>query len=552
MSKRSGPEIHKITTDQCSSLAHRIDDWSIPANDKKIVKAALETLLFLFKILEQKNATIRQLHQFFQFKSEKKKKILPGTQADQADQPEQTDESQSEKSQSALSTSSGSKGKKKRKGVNGRLAAREYKGANIEFYPHETYSAGDRCPDCKGGCLHDITGPGFLRIVGNPPLSATCHCQQKFRCSCCGKRFKAPLPPDVEKFQKEKYAPTAKSMIALLKYGTGFPLYRLSQLQHSLGVPLAPATQWDLMFALFRKVYPVSLALYQYAAQGAVLYHDDTHVRILKMPPPKETGHDPQRTGLNTTAIIAQVDDREIAIFCSGRNHAGENLEHLLLLREEGKDPPIQACDAAIKNIRKNIASILAFCLVHGRRNFVNILDVFPAHASHVIEELAKVFHHDNVARENNYDPQQRLVYHQQHSKPVMDKLRKWLENLFVKKEVEPNSSLGKACNYMLNHFSELTTFLRVPGAPLDTNCVERALKKAILLRKNAYFYKTEKGALVGDLLMTLIETCRLNKINPFDYLTSLQVHSEKVRKSPEKWFPWNFERQITTAEQAA
>ncbi|MFO8002854.1 transposase, partial [Thioalkalivibrio sp.] len=78
------------------------------------------------------------------------------------------------------------------------------------------------------------------------------------------------------------------------------------------------------------------------------------------------------------------------------------------------------------------------------------------------------------------------------------------------KKLVEPNSGLGKAIKYMLKHWKKLTRFLEVPGTPLDNNIAERALKYAILHRKNALFYKTQNGAKVGDLFMSLIHTCQL------------------------------------------
>lgn len=78
-------------------------------------------------------------------------------------------------------------------------------------------------------------------------------------------------------------------------------------------------------------------------------------------------------------------------------------------------------------------------------------------------------------------------------------------------------------------------------GAPLDNNVVERALKKAILHRKNSLFYKTLHGAEVGDLYMSLIHTCELNGVNSFDYLTELQRHSSGLRRAPAGWMPWNY-----------
>ena len=112
--------------------------------------------------------------------------------------------------------------------------------------------------------------------------------------------------------------------------------------------------------------------------------------------------------------------------------------------------------------------------------------------------------------------------------------------------KTEPNSGLGKAISYLLNHWQKLTLFLRQAGAPIDNNIVERALKKAILNRKNALFYKTLNGAGVGDLFMSLIHTCELNGANPFDYLTELQRHAAELKGNPAEWMPWNYRETLT------
>jgi hypothetical protein len=121
-----------------------------------------------------------------------------------------------------------------------------------------------------------------------------------------------------------------------------------------------------------------------------------------------------------------------------------------------------------------------------------------------------------------------------------MQELHVWLERQLGEKRTEPNSALGGAIGYTLKHWEKLTLFLRQAGAPLDNNVCERALKKAILHRKNALFYKTQNGAKVGDLFMSLIYTCQLNEANPFDYLTELQQNAEALAACPERWMPWN------------
>ena len=122
-----------------------------------------------------------------------------------------------------------------------------------------------------------------------------------------------------------------------------------------------------------------------------------------------------------------------------------------------------------------------------------------------------------------------------------MKQLKKWLREQIVQNQVEPNSSLGEAIGFMRKHWDKLTLFLEVPGAPLDNNLCERALKKAILHRKNAMFYKTVNGARVGDIFMSLIHTAELCEANPFDYLVALQRHHERVTETPSRWMPWNY-----------
>jgi transposase len=137
---------------------------------------------------------------------------------------------------------------------------------------------------------------------------------------------------------------------------------------------------------------------------------------------------------------------------------------------------------------------------------------------------------------------------HQERSGPVMEELHGWLERQLAEHRTEPNSALGKAITYLLRHWRPLTLFLRQAGAPLDNNLVERALKRAVLHRKNALFYRTLNGAQVGDLFMSLIHTCPLCSANSFDYLTELQRHAPELAAAPAEWMPWNYRETLERA----
>jgi len=217
----------------------------------------------------------------------------------------------------------------------------------------------------------------------------------------------------------------------------------------------------------------------------------------------------------------------------------------VLAQRAELLEPPIQMCDALSRNMSAELKTIVANCLAHGRRRFVDVAEYFPEECRHVLEALKVIYKNDAVARQRNLSPEARLQFHQAKSTSVMKELQQWLTRQIEDRLVEPNSGLGEAIAYMLKHWDKLTLFLRKAGAPLDNNLCERALKKVILHRKNAMFYKTENGARVGDMYMSLIYTCELCGVNPFDYLTKLQRHTQQLSANPECWMPWNYRQTI-------
>jgi hypothetical protein len=275
-----------------------------------------------------------------------------------------------------------------------------------------------------------------------------------------------------------------------------------------------------------------------------VAHNDDTGMRILKLAREPAPEGKAERTGVFTSGIVSRVGARLIALFFSGWRHAGENLAEVLKRRSPGRPPLIQMCDALSRNaprLSDAVKLLLAYCLAHGRRQFVEVAANFPEQCRYVLETLGGVWHYDELARQQKLTSEERLGFHQEHSGPLMKTLKEWMEAQLAEHQVEPNSGLGKAIQYMLRHWKPLTLFLREAGAPVDNNLVERALKKAILHRKNSLFYRTVKGAEVGDLFMSLIHTCELNRVNSFDYLTELLRHTEALKHSPSEWMPWNY-----------
>lgn len=419
----------------------------------------------------------------------------------------------------------------------GRNAASTFTGAVRVSVPHSVLRSGDTCPECSMGRVYRQKEPKTLiRITGTAPLHSTVFEMERLRCNGCGQVFTAEEPRSAG---PEKYDVTAVAMIALLKYGTGMPFHRMERLEGQLGIPLPASTQWELVERAASLIGPVLDELIRQAAQGSVLHNDDTSMRILRL----ARNSDDSRTGTFTSGIVSIWQEWKIALYFTGWKHAGENLGDVLKRRASELEPPVQMCDALSRNTPKlsGVEILLANCIAHGRRQFIDIITSFPDECRYVLESVGKVYDYDAQAREQRLAPEQRLLFHQQQSGPVMDTLHRWLRSQLDEHRTESNSGLGKAITYLLRHWTKLTLFLRQPGAPIDNNLVERSLKRAILHRKNALFYKSIKGAHVGDLFMSLIHTCELNGVNPFDYLTELLRHHTELAMHPEDWLPWKY-----------
>jgi transposase len=391
---------------------------ALSAEGYQKLRAAIHTLVYVTELLEQKETTLAALRELLcPASTEKTDKVLQqaGVQT------------------GGLGPESAAQKPKRAAAGHGRNGAAAYHGAQKVPVPHASLKAGDACPDGCGGKVYPQRDPGVLvRIKGQAPLAATVYELEKLRCNLCGNVYTAAAPPEAG---EKKYDESAASMIAMLRYGSGFPWNRL------------------------------------------------------------------------------------------------ENLE----------PPAIQMCDALSRNVPKFVETMVANCNAHSRRNFVKVTPNFPEECRFVLESMGEVYGYDEQARTQGLSAEERLRFHQEHSRPVMDKLHSWCTAQFAERKVEPNSGLGQAISYLLKHWEKLTLFLRQAGAPLDNNLVERALKKAILHRKNSLFYKTRKGAQMGDLFMSLIHTCELNGVNAFDYLTELQRHAEELKQNPSAWMPWNY-----------
>ena len=524
------PKLIKLKPADVEALLERVEKEALQEGDYEIIKGLVEAFIYLSQSVNQKATAIRRLLRIiFGAKTETREKLFKI-----AATPKKADAAAEE------SEASCSQSEPEKQPGHGRNGADAYPRAEHVKVPIEDMKTGDVCPECSRGRIYPIKNDGsVVRFVGMAPLYAKIYDLEKMRCNLCGEVFTAQPP---ENIGTQKYDETVGAMIAMLKYGSGFPFHRIEKLQASMGIPLPASTQWDIVEkAADKGAFPAYRELVRQAAQGNLIHNDDTPAKIMELT--RQINEKSARKGMFTTGMVSITQERRIALFFTGQKHAGENLAELLGERKAELDPPIQMCDALSRNIPKDLETIIANCLTHGRRNFVEVVESFPDEVAYVVDRIALVYKTDDKAKKQNLTPQERLILHQRQSGPVMENLKQWCEEQLEQKKTEPNSGLGKAISYMLKHWLPLTLFLRVPGAPLDNNICEQALKKAILHRKNSLFYRTVHGALIGDLFMSLIHTCNLGGVDPFGYLVALQKNYHDLFKNPQNWMPWNYQK---------
>jgi transposase len=513
-----------VSCEELETLLEQAKQEPLREEGYQKLKAAIRTLGYVTELLEKKEATLASLRELLcPASSEKTDKVLQQSGID----------SGPEKPSAGLEARAP---KRKARG-HGRNGAAAYSGARKVPVPHASLKPGYACPDGCGGKVYRQREPGVLvRIKGQAPLVATVYELEKLRCNLCGNVYAAEAPLEAG---EKKYDESAVAMMAVLRYGSGVPWNRTENLEANFGIPLPAATQCEILMANAVLLQPALEELKRQAAQAEVVHNDDTSMRVLSLD--RDADISPERTGVFTSGLVWILQKRRIALYFTGCKHAGENLAEVLKLRSPDLPPIIQMCDALSRNVPKIVETLVANCNAHGRRNFVKVTANFPEPCRFVLETFREIYGYDAVAREQSMSAEKRLAFHQEHSKPVMEKLHAWLDTQFDERLVEPNSGLGQAISYLLNHWQKLTLFLEKPGVPLDNNIVERALKKAILHRKNSLFYKTRKGAQMGDLFMSLIHTCELNDVNAFDYFTELLRHVEELKQNPSEWMPWNY-----------
>ena len=367
------------------------------------------------------------------------------------------------------------------------------------------------------------------------------------RCNGCGIEYMS------HERSLDKWDNTARSSVVLQR-ASGMPFYRLSKLQSLYNIPVAPSTLWNQYLSLWLDCgFHIYKELLCVASNCKVFYLDDTGAKIIEVTQEHKALPEKERRFCHTTGICTETSDgHKMILYITDNKYCGENFAPLVDNRKN-KDHYLKiVADASNQNIPKVSGEdlkkiIIANCLTHGRRKFNDIKDSYPKECGYFLSEISSIYKVEKAC--HNYCARKKLRCHKasssQHIRNIYSKIR----YLFKEKQVEPNSDLGKAMNYWLNHQKELTRFLRVKGIDLDTNRVERALKSIILQRKNSLFFKTRKSAEVHSGLHSIIATCEANSVNAFAYLNWIQSNWQKVQKASQGFMPWDYIAYMNSTE---
>ena len=372
------------------------------------------------------------------------------------------------------------------------------------------------CPCCQGA-LHrigedvaerlDVIPAQFRVIVTHRP---------KYGCRACESAVvQAPAPARLI----EGGLPTETMVAHVLvgKYADHLPLYRQSQIYARQGIELDRSTLADWVGRAAAELQPVHERLFEHLKRSSKLFMDETRAPVL----------DPGRGRTKTGYLWAVArDDRPWGgpdppavayLYAPGRG-----AEHAIRpLAGFGGILQVDAY-AAYKALadpkRAGGPVTLAYCWAHVRRRFYEIAQGGNAPiAEGVLQRIAALYRIETMIR--GLEPEQRRHLRHDQSRPLVDDLRAWLDAQLVR--VPGRSRIAEAIRYALKLWSGLGVFLDDGRVEIDSNVVERSIRPLALNRKNALFAGSDQGGVHWGVIASLIETCKLNTVDPQAYLTS-------------------------------
>ena len=439
----------------------------------------------------------------------------------------------------------------------GRNGASAFSGAKHFVHALAAGVLGALCAACRLGRMTRYREKVVIRVVGQPLFAAELHHLEQARCRGCGRIDRAQAPQGLQEGIGSSYAVydwSACAMLAVMHYFAAIPFKRLESLHEGWGIPLPDANLWRLVDEADDFLLPLYRALELHGVRNATsLRIDDTGSMVValarqiqaELEALKQLGESTKnvRTGINATGVFFETAQGNIVLFFTGRHHAGEVLGQLLKRRTPFGPRLVKVTDGASKNFDHPHRGELieATCNAHAFLKFHDLKDKHPAEYALAGEVYKGVFDNDDEAKALRLTPTQRMLFHRERSKPLMEKLKALCEEKLKNKLVEPNSALWEPLSFIINQWPRLTRFYEEPGVPLDTNLVEQKLIIPVRYLAASFNYQTQTGAEVGDRWMSLIASAHAHGVEPVAYLTHCLRHHQDLSKNPTHYLPWSY-----------
>lgn len=362
---------------------------------------------------------------------------------------------------------------------------------------------------CCGGELHQFDTKEHLVVDRTPAkYTATRYLMPVYSCSCCKNGVTSKEMPFVTPINKGLAGISLLVFVLVSKYQYHLPLYRIQrQIHHESRIWFTRSTlcTWvGQCCGLLERIYTGLLKLYQ---TSKIKHADETRVMVKVDGKLRECW---MWTGL--------TGDGRTAVFLYNKHRSGSAALALLAGSAPGDFLMIDDCPSY--NIPVKEFKLIALrCMAHIRRKFVDALEVkrHKDYLRKVLIKIGQLYRLERYATKSNFTVDQRTELRQNYSKTVLAEIKKLLLNPgFV---VLPQSPAGNAINYFLNNWSEATRFIEWGALPIDNTADERINRPFTIGRNNWMQAGSENGAKWMAILYTIITTCKLNNINPEDYL---------------------------------
>ena len=395
----------------------------------------------------------------------------------------------------------------------------------IELEPHER--------QCSCGCELTEIGESISEQLDIIPAQVQVlqTVRKKYACKRCEETIKTAPAPDVL-LPKAMASANTMAYVITAKYADGLPLYRLSEILKRHHIDMSRQTLSESVLAVAGKTTPLIDHMKQQLLAGEVIYMDETKVQVLK---------EPGKAAQSQSYMWVQrggPPDKPVIYFHYDSSRSASVASSLL---QDFRGTVMSDGYEAYRQVAAQGSFIHLCCWAHARRKFVDAKNAQPkgksGRADKALAFIRKLYAVETECRDKT--SLERYERRQADSKQVLSEFKSWLDD--TQQKVAPKNTLGKAINYTLNYWKELSAYVGSGRSPIDNNLAENAIRPFVIGRKAWLFSNSQRGATASANLYSLIETAKANHCEPYQYLSWLLNRlPETPPERIDELMPWN------------